>query len=156
MKQMENFNSIYDILEYAISRETESIRFYTEIAGQIETPAVRNIFGRLVQEETKHKSRLELELLKLGKTVKTELAKVDLNDTDFMFPPEPDLQEEYRNALTWAILREKVSFRLYVRMAELVKDEAELREVLLTLAEEEARHRALFEIEYDRLAARKD
>jgi len=153
---MENFNTIYDILEYAISRETESIRFYTEIAGQIEIPAVRNIFERLAQEETKHKSRLELEMLKQGKTIKSEITEVDLNDTDFMIPIEPDLREDYRNALTWAILREKVSFRLYVRMAELAKDDEELHESFLTLAEEEAKHRALFEIEYEQLVSRSD
>jgi len=57
--------------------------------------------------------------------------------------------------LILAIKKEKVSFRLYVDMAELV-DEAELREMLLTLAEEEARHKVRFEMEYDKILPQKE
>ena len=41
--------------------------------------------------------------------------------------------------------REKISMRLYIDMA-LKADNEELREVCLELAEEEARHKALFDI----------
>ena len=52
-----------------------------------------------------------------------------------------------------AMEKEKVSFRLYIDLLAMVEDK-QSRQTILELAEEEARHKMRFEIEYDRLLAR--
>ena len=55
---------------------------------------------------------------------------------------------DYQSALVLAMKREKAAFRLYTALAAKVDDEA-LRELFLRLAQEEAKHKLHFEIEYD-------
>ena len=67
-------------------------------------------------------------------------------------PPELDI--DYKNALVLAMNRESKSFRLYVELAAIVQDKGS-REALLSLAQEEARHRLRFEMEYDTVIKRR-
>ena len=60
------------------------------------------------------------------------------------------LHMDYKNALAIAMDKERVSFRLYADWLVTAEDE-EQREMILSLAEEEAKHKARLEIEYDML-----
>jgi rubrerythrin len=53
----------------------------------------------------------------------------------------------------FAIKKERISVRLYVDLAAIVED-AGAREMLLSLAQEEAGHKARFEIEYENAVMR--
>ena len=55
---------------------------------------------------------------------------------------------DYQQALTVAMKAEKAAFRLYSGLATACDNPA-LKEVLLGLALEEAKHKLRFEIEYD-------
>ena len=75
--------------------------------------------------------------------------------TDFDFPDHmmgvgTELTDPYQNLLATAIKNEAISLKLYIELAALCKDES-LREVFLALAEEEARHKVQFEMEYEHL-----
>lgn len=48
-----------DALQFAIQREKGSIELYTHLANTSATTDVSSLFASLVQEETKHKMRLE-------------------------------------------------------------------------------------------------
>ncbi len=54
----------------------------------------------------------------------------------------------YADVLLVAMNREKAAFRLYCDMAELMQKN-EARDMFLVLAQEEAKHKLRFEIEYD-------
>jgi len=54
----------------------------------------------------------------------------------------------YQDALILAMKQEKAAFQLYNALAGST-DNAALRDVLLSLAQEEAKHKLKFEIEYD-------
>jgi rubrerythrin len=54
--------------------------------------------------------------------------------------------------ILWAMEKEKTSFRLYIDMLGMVEDK-QSRQTLMELAEEEARHKMRFEVEYDKLLA---
>jgi rubrerythrin len=140
--------SIEEILELAIAREMEAYRLYMDMANRVVNPMTRKMFEDLAQEELEHKGKLELEVLKTGRVLPT--AKLDLSD--YMTSDGPKIDMDYRDILVGAIQKEKISFRLYVDLAAAVED-GESREVLLSLAEEEARHKLRFEIEYDNLTA---
>ena len=55
---------------------------------------------------------------------------------------------DYQQALIVAMKKEKEAFRMYSDLAS-VAQTAGLKELLLGLAQEEARHKLRFEVEYD-------
>ena len=60
----------------------------------------------------------------------------------------PDSGMTYQQALITAMKAEKAAFKLYNDLAESA-DEPSVKELFLALAQEEARHKLRFEIEYD-------
>jgi rubrerythrin len=60
----------------------------------------------------------------------------------------PGPKTDYQGALILAMKREKAAFRLYSDLAARTED-AELKDLLLGLAQEEAKHKLRFEVEYD-------
>jgi hypothetical protein len=75
---------------------------------------------------------------------------VDLRIADYLVdvPASPNL--DYRSALVLAMKKEKAAFKLYGYLAASTDDE-HVRATFLALAQEEARHKLRFELEYDDL-----
>ncbi len=143
------------VLEIAIEREVEAVQFYVGLAARAKNPAMADLYHRLAEEEFRHKSRLEMEMLKEGLVVRNlgrieEADDLDRGD-ELALPPDA----EYKELVEMGIRKERKSFRLYARLAGLVADR-ETRDVLFQLAEEEARHMVQFEWEYDRLTAKEE
>jgi len=148
-------DAIDEILEFAIAREVEANQFYMELADWLKNPAMRELVLEFAKEELEHKAKLELEVLKTGKVLHPVRKKAEFKADDYMadFGIEPDMN--YKDLLRVAIKKEKKSLRLYMDLAAII-DDKDSRETLLSIAEEEARHKALFEIEYDEARLRKD
>ena len=134
---MGSTNLLDEILEFAIAREAEANQFYLHMAIQIKNPEMRQICEDFAKEELKHKAKLELEAIKKGKVI------FNLNISDYMIELSSGL-------LSYSINKEQHSIDLYTHLAEIVKDQ-ESREVLLSLAQEEAEHKQKFENEYHKL-----
>ena len=145
---METFDSTSDILEFALTKEVKAREFYQNVAEQVASLDMGNIFERLAQEESQHIAKIQLEIMKIGKVVPGIEDISALDDTLVMVPLEPEVEDVYREAFILAINKEKASLRRYIDFAIQVEDE-ELREVLAELAEEETRHKVLLELEYD-------
>ena len=73
---------------------------------------------------------------------------LDLKIGDYLVDVEPTADMDYQQVLIVAMKKEKAAFRLYSDMAAATNDES-LKELLLFLAQEEAKHKLHFEIEYD-------
>ncbi|MHC4159402.1 MAG: ferritin family protein [Planctomycetota bacterium] len=142
------FRSGRDVLEFAIAREVESYEFYMESAEQVEDPMLIKAFEYLAQEELKHKGKLELEVMKTGRVVATAVNVVWPEAGDYTVDIEPEPNVAYQNLLNLAMQKEKASLRFYINLAATAENK-NFREMLLSLAEEEARHKALLEIKYD-------
>jgi rubrerythrin len=139
-----------EIWEFAIAREMEAVHFYRILAKRTKSPEMRKVFEDLADEELEHKAKLELELMKIGKTVVTEEKSAGL---DIKYEAEdtgPDLNMDYKDMLLLGIEKEEASFRTYVTLIGTVHDQ-ESREALLAIAEEEVKHKLRFELEYDML-----
>jgi rubrerythrin len=134
-----------EVLELAISREAAAHDFYTALSKRVQDPQMKNALETFAAEELDHKSRLELELIKLGIVVDTSAAAKQPDDDD---AATPTMNMEYKDLLSIAMQKEKRSLRLYVDLAAVAKDKP-TRDMLLTLAEEEAMHHARFEVEYN-------
>ncbi|MDO8302407.1 MAG: ferritin family protein [Sedimentisphaerales bacterium] len=133
-----------EVLELAISREAAAHDFYTALSKRVQDPQMKNALESFAAEELEHKARLELELMKLGVVVNTS-AVAPRDDEEAI---EPTMNMEYKDLLVIAMRKEKRSLRLYIDLAAVAKDR-DTREMLLTLAEEEAMHHARFEVEYN-------
>jgi len=148
---MGNVDSIEKILEYAISREVEAYYFCLALAGRVDTPRMRQVFEDMAAEELEHKAKLELEMIKMGKTLPAQQMPAGRPESDYIISDsDAPLDMDYTDMLLLGIEKEDAAFRTYVNLIPNVNDE-ESREVLLALAQEEVRHKLRFETEYDML-----
>ena len=145
---MGDFDSVDEILEFAIVREVEANEFYMDLARRLESPAMRELVLEFAKEELEHKAKLELEVMKEGIVVTAAEKVAEFEIADYM--PDVELSDDmsYKDLLILAAKKERRSLRLYIDLAAIVEN-ADSRETLLSLAVEEAKHEARFEIEYD-------
>jgi rubrerythrin len=146
---VDNLTTVDGILDFAIRGEEESAQFYTDLAQKVKRPGMSQIFTDFAAEEQKHKAKLLA--VKDGKQFAPAARKVaDLNITNYLVDVQPDADLDYQGALIVAMKKEKAAFMLYNQLASLAPDGG-LRDVLTSLAQEEAKHKLRFEIEYDQV-----
>ncbi len=143
---MDTFESFVAVLEYAIEKEIEANQFYTDLAKQMKNPAMSKVFEAFAKEELGHKAKLEA--IKQGKEIQPVKNITDLRIADYTVDVEPAPDMSYQDALILAMKKEKVAFRLYLDLADQVENEDQ-KALFLSLAQEEAKHKLRFEIEYD-------
>jgi len=144
---MERFESIDALLDFAMDNEQDAVDFYTELAAKATDEGMREVFTSFAKEEMGHKAKLQS--VKEGKKIlPAEIKVIDLKIADYMVEAEVTEGMSYADALAVAMQKEKAAFRLYTDLANTV-DSAEVRNLLLGLAQEEAKHKLRFEIEYD-------
>jgi rubrerythrin len=147
MAEIGEFASVNDILEFAIAREEESHQFYASLSTRMERPWMQDVFEQFAQEELGHKAKLQR--VREGKRLLSVEAKVlDLKIADYLVTGEVSEDMDYQQALIVAMKKEKAAFKLYTDLAGRV-DDAVLKSMFLGLAQEEARHKLCFEVEYD-------
>ena len=147
---MANPESVEEILQSAIGKEIEANVFYNLLSQYVQNPQIRDLCGEFATEELEHKAKLELELMKLGKVVTSNSSynKSFVRPLDYMVDMSKIMQMDYKELLLLAMKKEKASFKLYIELIPTVSNQS-LRDVLMELAEEEARHKISFEIEYN-------
>jgi len=145
---MSKVNSNEEILEFAIAREVEAYHFYLALAGRVDNRGMGKVLEELAEEELEHKRKLELEIMKLGKTVSTEVQPGRSSGDYILADDAVVLDMDYKDVLLLAMEKEDAAFRIYVNLVGTIGDE-QSREVLLALAQEEVRHKLRFEAEYD-------
>ena len=147
---MQEFGSVNDILDFAISEEEAAAKFYTDLAAKMERDWMRKVFEDFAGEERGHKAKLLA--VKAGEIpLLTNRAVADLKIGDYLVDVEPEQQGQdldYQQALIVAMKKEKAAFRLYMTLAEKTED-TDFHKLFLALAQEEAKHKLRFEVEYD-------
>lgn len=151
---MKDFNSIDDILDFAIDNEQAAVDFYNELAGNSRNEEMRQVFTQFAKEEMGHKSKL-LKVKTEGTFNIQKVSVLDLKLSDYLVDMEPKPNMSYEEALVLAMKREKSAFKLYTRLSEKV-DNAELKKIFQSLAIEESKHKLRFEIEYDDFVMREN
>ena len=144
---MENFNSVDELLDFAVAKEEESACFYTNLAQGMQNLNMRQVFEDFAREELGHKAKL-LAVKREKLLAPAEETIQDLKIADYLVEEKVRDDMEYDGALRLAMQREKASFKLYTQLA-MATDNVRLRATLLSLAQEEAKHKLRFEIEYD-------
>ena len=143
---MKRFNSVDEVLDFAINREVDAQEFYVKLAGLVESPEMVKVLLDLVSEEIQHKSRIES--VKAGKEGLDGGKIGGLGIYERLENIEPNPKMSYTDLLIIGMKKEETSRRLYVDLAKIAED-LRIKEVLQQLANEEAGHKMRFEIEYD-------
>jgi len=151
---MKEFKSVNDILDFAMNEEQMAVDFYRELAENSKTDDMRQVFTEFAEEEIRHKQRL-LKIKEEG-FYKLEPEQVaDLKIADYMVNVKPSPNMTYEEALVLAMKKEKAAFKLYMALAGRAPT-APLKDVFLSLAQEESKHKLRFEIEYDEYVLREN
>jgi rubrerythrin len=140
-------DSVDKILDFAIRNEEAAARFYTNLANKTGHEHMKAVFLDFAEEEKGHKAKLLA--IKEGKQMLPAEGQIlDLKLGDHLEEIDSFDEFDYQKALILAMKAEKAAFRVYSDLAS-ATDDAALRETLLGLAQEEAKHKLRFEIEYD-------
>ncbi|NTW24216.1 MAG: ferritin family protein [Lentimicrobium sp.] len=146
---MRTFKSVEEILIFAIGSEQEAFEFYSRLSGLSQNTEMKQIFRQYAYEELGHKARL-IKFRELGKIEIPDEQIKNLKVTDYIVDVIPGPSMSYKEALIFAMEKEKAALRLYLDLASRSENE-DIKTIFNTLAQEEARHHLRFEIEYDQL-----
>ncbi len=139
--------NLEEILDFAIAREQEAHDFYMDLSKKAERPGMEGLFAQFAREEMGHKKKLES--VKQGtRSFAPSKQVVDLKIADYLVDVEPSATLTYQNALILAMKKEKMAFQLYTDLAAETED-PEVKAIFEGLAQEEAKHKLRFEVEYD-------
>ncbi len=143
---MSRFNTIEEVLDFAIKQEIKSHSFYLELADFVEQPEMAKVLTDLASEELIHKAKLE--------AVRTDQIDLDeeevgnLGIAESVDDIEPDAKMDYIEMLIVGMKREEQARRLYTNLASIAPNQ-HLKDIFTQLANEEAGHKLRFEIEYE-------
>lgn len=151
---MKEFKTVDDILDFAIMGEQEAVDFYTQLANQSQNAAIKKVFLEYAEEEIRHKAKLAG--IKENSSFQMEVSHVrDLKIADYLVDVKPSSTMTYEEALIFAMKKEKKAFMLYMHLAGQAID-PQMKQIFLSLAEEESKHKLSFEIEYDNYILREN
>ncbi|MBN1766403.1 MAG: ferritin family protein [Sedimentisphaerales bacterium] len=149
---MQDFDSIDEILDFAIREEEEAHQFYLDLAGKMESRQMKLVFEDMASEEKKHKEKL-LEMKKnkhmLDQSADRPFIKLsDYAVDEVEMEPLGRGDSAIQQAFVLAMQKEKAAFRMYSDLADLTQNE-HYRTVWENLAMEESKHKLKLEIEYE-------
>ena len=116
------------------------------MAQQVERPEMREALLDFAEEEKRHKARL-LKIKGGELPVYSEQEISDLKIAEYVELPDVSAKMAYPEALRFAMNSEKAAFRLYSDLAAI--SSPKLAAVFKSLAQEEAKHKLRFEVEYE-------
>ena len=151
---MNKFNSVDEILDFAINAEQEAVEFYTGLANNAKNLEMKVVFNDFAREEMKHKARL-LNVKQTGVMESAQEEVMDLKIAEYTVsvPVSPDMP--YSDALVVAMKKEKAAFKLYMALSDRAENK-EIKELFYSLAIEESKHKLRFELEYDEYVLREN
>ncbi|MCJ7778276.1 MAG: ferritin family protein [Sedimentisphaerales bacterium] len=143
---MKDFESVDQVLDFAIAREIEAHDLYVQWAGYVKKTRIRNILNDLAQEELDHKAKLEDVKAGRMKIGLEEVRSLDIVDKVENAAAHPKMN--YTELLILAMKKEDKSVKLYTKLAA-ASTQPKLKDIFLKLAQEETQHKLRFEVEYD-------
>lgn len=151
---MKTFQTIDEILDFAMEAEQEAVDFYLNLAQMQKNRQIADVFIEFAKEEVKHKARLKK--IKEEKAFQFEVEKIaDLRIADYVVAIKPTAGMDYADALALAMKKEKAAYKLYMALAQRTT-EPFLVKAFHALALEESKHKLRFEIEYDEYVMREN
>lgn len=142
------FKSIDEVLDFAIQNEQEAVDFYLELAATLKNEDMKLTFEKFAKEEVAHKARLIKVKTEERIAVSAYKNVRDLKISEYIVDVVPSPDMTYEDALVLAMKKEKAAYKLYLKLSETAPNDM-LKKLFTFLANEEAKHKIRFEIEYD-------
>ena len=147
------FQSIEEIINFAIENEKEAVAFYTDLSEQETFASARKTFIAFAEEEKKHQKMLEDFSGNKEKIASYQYKWIpDIKRSDYMTEITYKAGMPYEDILLLAMKREEKSLRLYNELAGKTEDDACIQ-LFKVLAQEEAQHKLGIESIFDDIRA---
>jgi Uncharacterized conserved protein len=131
------FNTIYDVLRFAISEEQSAIRYYTQQAQSTTNYETRTLWEQLATDEIRHKAILSNVLEQHLLHNKDINMVINIDPVDVYNSEE---ESDLNAVICEAIRAEEQACKMYNDLANITEDET-IKRVLRTIASEEKAHR---------------
>lgn len=142
-------NEFNDILNFAVEREEEAIRFYRELQSMVQFSEKKELLQEFEAIERSH--IVVLENIRNRTVVELNSAPVEIENlaiSDYLVEVPPTPEMSFQDILITAMKREEKAAKLYARLAEGANDEG-IRALFQKLVSEESKHKLYFEKLYD-------
>ena len=144
-----NFESIEEILQFAIEKEEEAATFYKDVAAQEPFSGAKQTFLDFAREEEKHAALLRDFEGSQDKIAEYKLKWVpDMKRSDYIVEMVYEKGMHYADILRLAMKREEKALALYNELQSKT-DKNEYVRLFQILAQEEAKHKQFLEGMYD-------
>jgi rubrerythrin len=149
-----NFQSIEEIVNYAVEKEEEAVAFYTEISKKETFSGAKQTFEEFAQEEKKHVTLLQGFSANKEKLADYQYEWIpDMKRSDYMVDIEYEPGMHYTEILRLAMKREEQALKLYNELAGKTENDDFIK-LFQLLAQEEAKHKRVLETIYDDFMAK--
>ena len=138
-----DFETFEEIMEYAINKEKEAEKFYSDAAEQEAFSGAKELFKGFALEERGHQKMLE-NFSKENFEHYKEKKIPDLKISDYTVELEYKPNMSYDDILRLAAKREEKAFKFYTDFAERADQESH-KKVFKVLAQEESKHKLKLE-----------
>lgn len=149
---MKEFSNINEILDFAMGAEQRAVDLYSGLAEKSKIEDMRQVFMQFAKEEMGHKAKL-IKIKDEGIFNIPDEKVMDMKIADYSGDIKATDNMDYQDALLFAMSQEKAAFKLYSALADRSPTQS-LKEAFLSLAQEEAKHKLRFELEYDEFVLR--
>ncbi len=144
-----SFNSMDEIIAYAIEKEEEAVAFYTDLSGKQAYASLKETFKNFADEEKKHAKMLKELSQDSSKIEAYEVKNIpDLKISDYMVEIEYQEGMLLSDILRLAMKREEQAVKLYRDLGERSPN-PELKKIFQILVQEESKHKLALESMYD-------
>ncbi len=143
------FDSFEEIISFAIEKEVEAAKFYTDAAGQEPFAGVKDALKDMAAEERKHEAMLRNleENKELLKGYKFKWIP-DMKRSNYLVDMKYEPGMHYTDILRLAMKREEQALKLYNELQKKAENK-EHANVFKVLCQEEAKHKLFLETLYD-------
>ena len=144
-----NFKSVDEILQFAIDREKEAVKFYASLGQEAPSKALKQTFIDFSKEEQKHVTLLSDISGNKAMIDSYELKKIpDLKISNYMVDTKYEKGMPMPDVLKLAMKREEKSVKLYQILGDKT-DNADAKKLFQILVQEESKHKLGLESMYD-------
>ncbi len=144
-----NFNSVEEILDFAIAAEKEAVAFYEDLSRQETFSGAQQTFREFAKEERKHEQMLT-DFKNDSKQLSAYSYKwiPDMKRSNYLVDMTYEKGMSYVDILRLAMKREEKALLLYNELAAKADNDAFIG-LFKVLSQEEAKHKRFFETTYD-------
>ncbi|MFO7962547.1 MAG: ferritin family protein [Desulfobacterales bacterium] len=145
------FNSLEDIIDFAIEKEQEAAQFYRMVSEEESMAGSKQMLLEFAEEEKKHRALLENVKKKgVAKSLPEYTYKwiTDIKRSDYLVDMDYHKGMAYNEILILAMKREENSLKLYNSFLDNAQTEDE-KALFKMLCQEEAKHKLFIETLYD-------